>query len=91
MAYLEDIQAHYVTQNQATGAFAKIVADIIRQVVEKMEEMDMPEQEIISILLPITHPLNGPATKDEDVSHCGQASDNWWPEGDALEAALNKR
>jgi hypothetical protein len=60
MAYLEEIQAHYVTQNQATGSFAKITADIIRQVVEKMEEMDMPEQEIISILLPVDHHLNGP-------------------------------
>jgi hypothetical protein len=31
-----------------------------------MEEMDMPEQEIISILLPVDHPLNGPGGKQEN-------------------------
>lgn len=57
--YRTAITDHYVSENNATGSFAKIVVDVITQVIDKMEEMDMPEQEIISILLPIDHPFNG--------------------------------
>jgi hypothetical protein len=63
------IADYYVDQNCTlkTDGFDEIsVRAVVGQIIDKMEEMDMPEQEIISILLPVDHPLNGPGGKQEN-------------------------
>ena len=57
------IADYYVDQNctlKPDGLDEVSVRAVVGQIIDKMEEMDMPEQEIISILLPVDHPLNGP-------------------------------
>jgi hypothetical protein len=59
---LEAISLHYVQslpgdEMEETREAVRRTVDLI---VDNMLDQDMPEQEIISILLPLTHPLNGP-------------------------------
>ena len=52
----EKIEAYYVAQAPECDSVS--VCTTVQQIISKMEEMVMPEQEIISILLPVDHPLN---------------------------------
>lgn len=65
MEKLDAIRLHYVQSlpEDETDATKAAVGCVIDRIVDSMLEQDMPEQEIISILLPLTHPLNGPATE----------------------------
>jgi hypothetical protein len=69
MKHRDWIADYYVDQNctlKTDGLDEISVRAVVGQIIDQMEEMDMPEQEIISILLPVDHPLNGPGGKQEN-------------------------
>lgn len=60
MNYRVEIENHYIAKYP--HLHQQTIREIFEYLIDRMEEGDMPEQEIISILLPLDHPLN--ATPD---------------------------
>ena len=55
--FRDAIEKHWI--GATPGCDIQTVCIVLGMIVDRMEEQDMPQQEIISILLPLDHTLNG--------------------------------